>query len=117
MSEQEGQTRFFAKAGEIRCSFCGKDHRSIWKIIASTGAYICDECTALVIDIFSTEESGFRVAVRHPDGSIEKLEVQHGKEFSVVGWCRKCGTLLAGYGVTQCLNCGAPLGQPPEETK
>ena len=107
--------RFANKAGEIRCSFCGKDHAaSVWKMIASTGAYICDECIALSIDIIATEVAVFRVAVRRGDGSVVQLKVECGDDFSVTGWCRKCGTLLAGYDVGECLHCGAPLRPEPQ---
>ena len=45
-------------------------------MIASTGAYICDECIALSIDIIATEVAVFRVAVRRGDGSVEQLKVE-----------------------------------------
>ncbi len=35
----------------IRCSFCGKHQDQVAKIIAGPGAYICDECVHLCMDI------------------------------------------------------------------
>ena len=35
----------------IRCSFCGKHQDQVTKIIAGPGAYICNECVQLCMDI------------------------------------------------------------------
>ena len=35
----------------IRCSFCGKHQDQVAKIIAGPGAYICNECVHLCMDI------------------------------------------------------------------
>ena len=35
----------------IRCSFCGKHQDQVGKIIAGPGAYICNECVHLCMDI------------------------------------------------------------------
>ncbi len=34
-----------------RCSFCGKSHREVERVIAGPGVYICSECVALCNDI------------------------------------------------------------------
>ena len=34
-----------------RCSFCGKSHREVDRVIAGPGVYICSECVALCNDI------------------------------------------------------------------
>jgi hypothetical protein len=31
----------------VRCSFCGKDHKQVSKLIAGPSVFICDECVAL----------------------------------------------------------------------
>jgi hypothetical protein len=31
----------------IRCSFCGKAHTDVEKVVAGPGVYICNECVAL----------------------------------------------------------------------
>jgi ATP-dependent Clp protease ATP-binding subunit ClpX len=36
---------------EPRCSFCGKSHREVDRVIAGPGVYICSECVALCNDI------------------------------------------------------------------
>ncbi|HWX45136.1 MAG TPA: ClpX C4-type zinc finger protein [Solirubrobacteraceae bacterium] len=33
------------------CSFCGKSHRQVGKVIAGPGVYICDECIDLCVEI------------------------------------------------------------------
>ena len=38
----------------IRCSFCGKHQDQVTKIIAGPGAYICNECVQLCMDILDT---------------------------------------------------------------
>ena len=38
----------------IRCSFCGKHQDQVAKIIAGPGAYICNECVHLCMDILRT---------------------------------------------------------------
>ena len=35
----------------IRCSFCGKHQDQVSKVIAGPGAYICNECVHLCMDI------------------------------------------------------------------
>lgn len=32
---------------KVSCSFCGKDHTQVAKLVAGPGVYICDECVAL----------------------------------------------------------------------
>jgi hypothetical protein len=34
-------------AGSLRCSFCGKPHTEVGKLVAGPGVNICDECIAL----------------------------------------------------------------------
>jgi ATP-dependent Clp protease ATP-binding subunit ClpX len=38
-----------------RCSFCGKSHREVERVIAGPGVYICSECVALCNDIIHEE--------------------------------------------------------------
>ena len=35
----------------VRCSFCGKSHESVERLIAGPGVYICDECVDLCLQI------------------------------------------------------------------
>jgi hypothetical protein len=41
------------QVSELRCSFCGKLHTDIAKLIAGPGVYICDECVTLCVDIIA----------------------------------------------------------------
>jgi ClpX C4-type zinc finger protein len=40
---------------EARCSFCGKLHTDVAKLIAVPGLYICDGCVGLCVDILAEE--------------------------------------------------------------
>ena len=42
--------------GSIRCSFCGKSQNEVNRMIAGNGAYICDECVRLCLDIVEEYE-------------------------------------------------------------
>lgn len=39
----------------LKCSFCGKSQKQVRKLIASSGAYICNECVELCAEIISAE--------------------------------------------------------------
>jgi len=41
---------------ELKCSFCGKSHKEVKKLIAGPGVYICDECIELCNDIIAEDE-------------------------------------------------------------
>jgi ATP-dependent protease Clp ATPase subunit len=47
----------------LKCSFCGKTHHQVTKIIAGPGVYICDECVDLCNDIIAEEVRGGRARV------------------------------------------------------
>ena len=38
---------------ELRCTFCGKQHTEVAKLIAGPGIYICDECVNLCVGILA----------------------------------------------------------------
>ncbi len=42
----------------IRCSFCGKHQEQVGRIIAGPGAYICNECIQLCMNILDEAETG-----------------------------------------------------------
>jgi ClpX C4-type zinc finger len=48
----EGQ----AAAVAVRCSFCGKAHTQVEKVIAGPGVYICNECVGLCNEILEGEQ-------------------------------------------------------------
>lgn len=39
----------------FHCSFCGKSHHQVRKLIAGPSVYICDECVDLCNDIIASE--------------------------------------------------------------
>ncbi|MGL4374242.1 MAG: ClpX C4-type zinc finger protein, partial [Turicibacter sp.] len=41
---------------DITCSFCGKSHDEVTKIIAGPGVYICDECIQMCSEIIENEQ-------------------------------------------------------------
>jgi ClpX C4-type zinc finger len=41
------------QVSELRCSFCGKLHTDVAKLIAGPGVYICNECVILCVDIIA----------------------------------------------------------------
>jgi hypothetical protein len=43
------------KTFEMRCSFCGKSHTEVAKLIAGPGIYICDGCVNLCVGILADE--------------------------------------------------------------
>ena len=42
--------------GDLFCSFCGKGHAEVRKLIAGPSVYICDECVELCNDIIAEDE-------------------------------------------------------------
>ena len=44
-----------ATAELMHCTFCGKSHREVEKLIAGPGVYICDECVALCNGVIGAE--------------------------------------------------------------
>ena len=50
---------------EYRCSFCGKDHKAVRRLIAGPGGvYICNECVALCNDILAGQTPAEALAKR-----------------------------------------------------
>jgi ClpX C4-type zinc finger protein len=57
------------KRGELRCSFCGKDQRQAWKLIAGPTDYICEECVVTCGQIVK-DEANKKVA-RAAEAAVE----------------------------------------------
>jgi len=53
--------------GKLNCSFCGKPHTEVAKLVAGPGVYICDACIALC-----------QIYMDHPD-ERGRLVVENGK--------------------------------------
>src|SRR5207245_1460547 len=45
----------FGDSDLLKCSFCGKSHKQVKKLIAGPGVYICDECIDLCNEIIEEE--------------------------------------------------------------
>lgn len=60
------------------CSFCGKSHEEVGRIIAGPGVYICDECVELCSSIVEDD------AVHRNDGSHEVVNVLKPAEIMAV---------------------------------
>ena len=65
---------------EIYCSFCGKPQDQVFRMIAGNGAYICDRCVDLCMNILeqsgeASQENRYQnsLAPRDPDASIAEL--------------------------------------------
>jgi ATP-dependent Clp protease ATP-binding subunit ClpX len=52
--------RFEDRKPPVRCSFCAKNQEQVNRLIAGPGAYICNECVDLCIDILEEERGGER---------------------------------------------------------
>lgn len=55
------------------CSFCGKSHREVRKLVAGPGVYICDECVDLCVQIITDGPGGNHVP-KPPWETIEDLQ-------------------------------------------
>lgn len=49
----KGSPKYKDKDSNVICSFCGKDSKNVFKIVAGTNAYICNECIELCNDILN----------------------------------------------------------------
>jgi hypothetical protein len=41
------------KESELRCSFCGRPHTEVAKLVAGSGVYICDTCVDLCVGVLA----------------------------------------------------------------
>lgn len=55
----------------IRCSFCGKTHDEVSRMIAGNGCYICDECVHLCLGIL---DDNFETGIEEHD-ALEGMEL------------------------------------------
>jgi hypothetical protein len=63
------RTKTGSEANQLKCSFCGKGQKSIKKLIAGPGVYICDECVDLCVRIIEEESADDEEPSKldHPD--------------------------------------------------
>lgn len=43
-------------SGDPLCTFCGKDHTQVAKLVGGPGVYICNQCVGLCNDILASHE-------------------------------------------------------------
>jgi hypothetical protein len=67
------------------CSFCGKSHGEVRKLIAGPGVYICDDCVAMVEGVLSSGEVAFTEY-----GPISRVSEQEKRML-----CSFCGKIRA----------------------
>lgn len=62
---------------DIRCSFCGKSHDEVKRLVAGPGVYICDECIETCFEILDGEYDDFDSAAEEaaPEGMLESTPV------------------------------------------
>ncbi len=65
--------KFFggSSSDSYSCSFCGKGHSEVTKLIAGPGIYICNECTDVCSEILTQEQPVQQIA--HLRNSVELL--------------------------------------------
>ena len=73
---------------DIACSFCGKPQMMVGKLIAGSGAYICDSCVRLCMSIINDEERLKRGKSNEQDSSMllpKPVEIKRKLDEYVVG--------------------------------
>ena len=71
-----------------KCSFCGKHHSEVWKLIAGPGVYICDSCINVckgILDNELSKDAKRQFAIRVPKLAIWRTLKQY-----VIGLYRAC---------------------------
>jgi len=48
---------------EMRCSFCGRLHTEVSKLVAGPGVYICDGCVNLSVDVIAQATQAERLSL------------------------------------------------------
>jgi ADP-ribose pyrophosphatase len=72
----------------LRCSFCGKARAEVRKLVAGPGAYICDECVELCVEIVAADASpeappAAAVAAERRAGGVDSQILFEGPIFQV----------------------------------
>lgn len=50
-----GVTKFGVSSDLVSCTFCGKSHKQVDKLITGPGVYICNDCIHLCNEIIDDE--------------------------------------------------------------
>ena len=74
------------------CSFCGKSHAEVKKLIAGPGVYICDNCVVLCKNVldkeFAAKKQKVRITVPKP------LEIKRQLDKYIIGQAASMGAVL-----------------------
>ena len=90
-SESEGNTG--SAESSLCCSFCGKKHRAVRKLIAGPAVNICNECIEVCVDVIADD-----ARFVGPDGSgvgnqvVDDQPVATTPELGLVFRCALCRT-------------------------
>jgi ATP-dependent Clp protease ATP-binding subunit ClpX len=68
-----------------KCSFCGKTHEQVHKLIAGLGVYICDECVLLCNEILEEEKNKRGKDVKSREQLLKPREVKDILDQYVIG--------------------------------
>jgi ATP-dependent Clp protease ATP-binding subunit ClpX len=69
------------------CSFCGKSHAEVRKLIAGPGVYICDNCVILCKNVLDTEAAMLKEKTKaKPITSVPKpAQIRHALDLQCIG--------------------------------
>ena len=85
-SERMGTMAKDDKTKSVRCSFCGKHQEQVNRIIAGPGAYICDECIHLCMNILDEDyESDEQILPDMPDVIPTPQEIRKVLDEYIIG--------------------------------
>jgi ATP-dependent Clp protease ATP-binding subunit ClpX len=57
----------FEEKKQLKCSFCGKGHEQVKRLVAGPGVYICDECIELCSEIIEEEFEDAKLDLEYSD--------------------------------------------------
>jgi ATP-dependent Clp protease ATP-binding subunit ClpX len=57
----------FEEKKQVKCSFCGKGHEQVKRLVAGPGVYICDECIELCSEIIEEEFEDAKLDLEYSD--------------------------------------------------
>ncbi len=70
---------------QCRCSFCGKSHEQVKRLVAGPGVYICNECVELCFEIIDEEEISAAVTTTAIVDVPKPIEIKNVLDEYIVG--------------------------------
>lgn len=68
----------FGKSRRCYCSFCGKHHSKVAKLIEGHDGYICNNCVKICTDVLMKECAEYRESFRAMCGNTESSATPNG---------------------------------------